>query len=250
VSILPLVNDGSIEKISCYFPILHSIPMRQFAISDIHGHLASFKALLDRLELTKEDELFLLGDFIDRGPDSKGVIDHVQELQAAGYQVHCLRGNHEQMAIDAPTDLNTRAAWLRYGGEETCESFGTDDYTVPDDYLNWMTTLPFYLQTKGYLFVHAGINTHKTHPLTDFTSMLWARNWSDKIDREWLGDTIIVHGHTPTPHQDIQLSLHTLAYVPVINIDAGCFATHRPGMGYLCALELGSHALTFQETVD
>jgi serine/threonine protein phosphatase 1 len=223
--------------------------MRQFAISDIHGYLNTFKALLERIAFSPEDELFLLGDFIDRGPDSKGVIDHVKALKAAGHHIHCLRGNHEQMAIDAPTDFSTRTAWLRYGGKETCASFDTRDFTVPDDYLEWMTELPFYLLTEGYLFVHAGIDTYKTHPLADFKSMLWARNWSDKIDREWLGDRIIVHGHTPTPYQDIQLSLHTLEYLPVINIDAGCFAKNKSGLGYLCALELGSHALTFQENV-
>lgn len=223
--------------------------MRKFAISDIHGHLVTFKALLQQLDFSREDELFLLGDFIDRGPDSKGVIDHVEHLKASGYRVQCLRGNHEQMAIDAPTDLTTRNAWLRYGGRETCDSFGTRDFSVPDDYLAWMSGLPFYLQTDGYLFVHAGIDTFKSKPLDDWESMLWARYWSDKIDREWLGDRIIVHGHTPTPYQDIQLSTLTLEHLPVINIDAGCFATHKQGMGYLCALELGSNALTFQENV-
>lgn len=223
--------------------------MRQFAISDIHGHLATFKALLQRLEFSIEDELFLLGDFIDRGPDSKGVIDYVKELQATGHQVHCLRGNHEQMAIDAPNDSMTRSAWLRYGGKETCASFDSRDYNLPEDYLDWMSALPFYLLTDGYLFVHAGINTFKPKPLDDWESMLWARHWSDKIDREWLGDRIIVHGHTPIPYQDIQLSLHTLKYLPVINIDAGCFAKNKSDLGHLCALELGSHILTFQENV-
>jgi len=223
--------------------------MRQFAISDIHGHLKTFKALLERLEFSKEDELFLLGDFIDRGPDSKGVIDHVKALKADGYPIQSLRGNHEQMAIDAPTDAMTRNAWLKHGGKETCASFGTRDFAVPYDYLEWMTSLPYYLLTEGYLFVHAGIDTFKVHPLTDFESMLWARCWSDKVDREWLGDRIIVHGHTPMACQDIQLSIHALEHMPVINIDAGCFAKHMPGMGHLCALELGSHALTFQENV-
>ncbi|MFK8161249.1 MAG: metallophosphoesterase family protein [Lewinella sp.] len=223
--------------------------MRQFAISDIHGHLATFKALLTRLEFSKEDELFLLGDFIDRGPDSKGVIDHVKGLMAEGYKVHSLRGNHEQMAIDAPTDFSTRTAWLRYGGIQTCTSFGTRDFTVPDDYLNWMSALPFYLETEGYLFIHAGIDTFKSNPLDDWESMLWARHWTKKINRKWLGDRIIVHGHTPTPYQEIQQSIHALKHLPVLNIDAGCFAVETSGMGFLCALELGSNALTFQENV-
>jgi len=75
--------------------------MRQFAIADIHGHLKTFKALLREINFTVFDELFLLGDFIDRGPDSKGVIDYIEELKQTGYTVYCLRGNHEQLCLDA-----------------------------------------------------------------------------------------------------------------------------------------------------
>ena len=70
--------------------------MNKFAISDIHGCAKNFKALLDRISLSLGDELYLLGDYIDRGPDSKGVIDHVWQLQKTGHTVHCLCGNHEQ----------------------------------------------------------------------------------------------------------------------------------------------------------
>ena len=73
--------------------------MSKYAISDIHGCIATFKTLLDKIKFSKEDELYLLGDYIDRGPDSKGVIDHIWYLQKSGYQVHCLRGNHENMLL-------------------------------------------------------------------------------------------------------------------------------------------------------
>ncbi|MEO0876095.1 MAG: metallophosphoesterase, partial [Bacteroidota bacterium] len=66
--------------------------MRKFAISDIHGCLKTFEALLDQIQFTTQDELYLLGDYIDRGPDSKGVIDLIWKMQADGYQVKCLRG--------------------------------------------------------------------------------------------------------------------------------------------------------------
>jgi serine/threonine protein phosphatase 1 len=242
------------ESFSCYlsaslyfFPTSSNFPMRQFAISDIHGHLATFKALLKRLEFSKEDELFLLGDFIDLGPDSKGVIDYVEDLQATGHRVHCLRGNHEQMCIEAPSNRDYWRMWLQHGGKETCTSFDSQDYTVPEEYLSWMGELPLYLETEGYLFVHAGIDTRKPNPLMDKESLLWARYWTNTIDRDWLDGRIVVHGHTPTSFQDIQLSIKAVEHLPVINIDAGCFAKHTSGMGHLCALELGSHALTFQE---
>jgi len=83
--------------------------MKKYVISDIHGCAKTFKALVDRISFSREDELYLLGDYIDRGPDSKGVIDHIWDLLETGYTVHCLTGNHEQMflhAIDARDELS------------------------------------------------------------------------------------------------------------------------------------------------
>ena len=70
--------------------------MRRFAISDIHGCARTFEALLDRIAFTSQDELYLLGDYIDRGGDSKGVLDLIFRFQKEGYAVQCLLGNHEQ----------------------------------------------------------------------------------------------------------------------------------------------------------
>ncbi len=224
--------------------------MRQFAISDIHGHNRTFRALLKRLDFTVHDELFLLGDFIDRGPDSKGVIDHVENLKATGHQIHCLRGNHEQMAIDAEYGNDTWRAWLKYGGRETCASFGTyGEWFVPETYQHWMEDLPLYLTTPGYIFVHAGIDTRKEDPMTDREGMLWSRYWYGSINKEWLDGRIIIHGHTPVSRTEIEMSITALDQLPVINIDNGCFAPASQGMHNLCALELGTHKLTFEENV-
>ena len=75
--------------------------MKQYAIGDIHGCSKTFKELLDKIGLIEGDELYLLGDYIDRGPDSKGVIDTIFELREKGFKVICLRGNHESMLLDA-----------------------------------------------------------------------------------------------------------------------------------------------------
>jgi len=225
--------------------------MRQFAIADIHGHLKTFEALLARIGFTKADELFLLGDFIDRGPDSKGVIDCVEELKNSGHTVHCLRGNHEQMVLDAEYGNDSWRMWLRHGGKDTCISFGTQGYWfVPDEYRKWMAALPLYLETEGYLFVHAGLDFSKTEPLNDPDGLLWARNWTDSLNRDWLGNRIIVHGHTPVPRADIELNLAQAEHLPVIDIDNGCYARSQSGKGHLCALELGGHRLSFQPNID
>ena len=101
-----------------------SLENRKIAISDIHGCCKTFKALLNKIKFNSNDELYLLGDYIDRGPDSKGVIDYIWQLQKEGYQVNCLRGNHEQMMLRAAFVENKLDHWMRNGGETTLFSFG------------------------------------------------------------------------------------------------------------------------------
>jgi len=87
------------------------------------------------------------------------------------------------------------------------------------------------------------------NPYDDLFEMLWIRDWYHKIDKEWLGDRIIVHGHTPTPVFTIKNTLKRLNTLPVINIDAGCFID-RPEFGHLCAVDLSNKEFIFQENID
>jgi len=219
---------------------------RRFAISDIHGCLASFKSLLATINYSKSDILYLLGDYIDRGPESKGVIDYIWELQATGHEVYCLRGNHEQMLLDSiakPIDLYK-------GYPEVLANFGvTDNQDIPKKYIKWMKDLTYYIELEDYLLVHAGFNFEKEDPLSDSDSMIWIRYWYDTINPTWLGGKIIVHGHTPTKQLVIKHSLKELAEIPAINIDAGC-VFQGFGLGHLCALNLDTKTLIFQARID
>ena len=124
--------------------------MRRIAISDIHGCIYSFKALLDKLAFSSTDELYLLGDFIDRGHDSKGVIDLLWELQESGHQIHCLRGNHDQMLLDALSNQEALYNWLRAGGGITLRSFGaTFLEEIPQPYIDFIKELPYYIEIPG-----------------------------------------------------------------------------------------------------
>ncbi len=220
--------------------------MRRIAISDIHGCLDSFKALLQQIELTKEDTLFLLGDYIDRGPNSKGVIDHIWYLQESGHTVHCLLGNHEQMLLD---EYHPRESFYR-AYPEALRSFGVQHVAdIPEEYIEWMEELNVFLEIEGYILVHAGLSFKTNNPLADTKSMIWIRDWQTTIDKEWLGDRVIVHGHTPLYRKKIIKSLSKLEEIPVINIDGGCCFTYK-GMGYLCALDLDALTVTFQERVE
>ncbi len=231
--------------------------MRKFAISDIHGCRKTFLALLEKIQLSTADELYLLGDYVDRGPDSKGVIDEILALQKASYQVHCLMGNHESMMADAFSDDEEKdrrmQLWLQNGGGQTLQSFTTDNGlpNIPEAYFQFIERLQFYFAVDRFLLVHAGLNFRQRNPLMDVVSMLWIRNWYDRIERDWLNGRIIVHGHTPIGQTAIRWQYTNLHMLPALNIDAGCvYYGQREGMGDLCAFELTTQELYFQPNVD
>ena len=210
--------------------------MARYTISDIHGCPRTFCKLLDRIALIPVDELYLLGDYIDRGPDSHGVLTHIWKLRAEGYRLSCLRGNHEQMLLDAVAQH--RAPW---------------DYRPQrkhlQETLDWIGGLPYYLETPGYLLVHAGLNFYTRDPLADTEAMLWARNWEEETDREWLGDRTVIYGHTPRSMREVSVEHQRIRQTQRLCIDSGC-AMPNAGMGYLTALNLDSGELTFQENVE
>ncbi len=206
---------------------------------------------MDKIELTQSDELYLLGDYVDRGPDSKGVIDTVFELRAHQHKVVCLKGNHEEYMIRSRQDEQTFLSWLGWGGLETIQSFGVRSVTaIPERYWIFLDGLSLYHETNGYLLVHAGFNFHIENPFTDRDSMLWIRNWHPDIDYEWLGQRIIVHGHSPRPTRYIMEDLEMLDDQRVIDIDNGCFARHLEGHGKLCAIDLTNRECHFELNVD
>jgi serine/threonine protein phosphatase 1 len=115
---------------------------RTFVIPDIHGcSLTLWQLLFHKLGLQKSDTLYLLGDYIDRGPDSKGVIDSILELQRDGYDVQAIKGNHEQMLIDFVESGSDEMLeyWLENGGTETLQSYGTEDENpvIPREHIDF-----------------------------------------------------------------------------------------------------------------
>lgn len=215
--------------------------MPRYAISDIHGCLDNFQHLLRKIDYSKADTLYLLGDYIDRGPDSKGVIDFIWELQDSGYDVRCLRGNHEEIALSYLT-----SSPYPYHDAALLRSFQARHYRdIPEIYYEWMDTLDYYFETDGYILAHAGLNLRQANPLADRSSMLWIRGCEKNASFEWLEGRVIVHGHTPVSKPKIEKQLENLATVPVLDIDGGCVYTDHPELGYLCALNLDARALSF-----
>lgn len=225
---------------------------RRIVISDIHGHNKTFNRLLEKISFNQEDQLYLPGDFVDRGPDSKGVLDTVMKLIAEGYPVFPTPGNHEDMMLEAVEgDVADKKFWFRNGGKETLASFGVNDpEDIPQRYLDFIETFPSYILLDDCIIVHAGLNFAGPDPLQNQYDMVWIRRWYSNIDYTWLGNRIIVHGHTPLEKMEIEKMLEGLGQSHVINIDAGCYLKDYQGYGHLCAFELNGRKLYFQENID
>lgn len=224
--------------------------MSRFTVSDIHGCAKSFKALLEKINFNKSDILYLLGDYVDRGPDSKGVIDHIWNLQSNGFEIYCLRGNHEdKMLASCKSDIDTQE-WLYWGGRLTLSSFSVSAANqIPEKYIDWLESLEYYSEVDKYILVHAGLNFTEEDPMADQKSMMWMRGYYDTINYDWLKDRIIVHGHTPISRSEIeklQSNLHQFQY---LNIDNGCYYD-KEGQGHLCCFDLDKKTLIFQKNID
>ena len=224
-----------------------------YAIGDVHGCNRSLNALLQRLALRPGDTVVFLGDYIDRGPDSKGVIDTVFNLQETRIQTICLRGNHEQMLLDSldnPADLYS---WLRNGGDKVLAGFGVKHPSeIPEKYLQFIRDTLLYAIVGDYMFVHGGPDWHTQEGrLTNPAVVMWARWWYDQIDYEWLGNRYILHGHTPENFDTMLQQVQELDKQRYLNLDNGCvYAGRRPGLGSLLAFCLETKELYRQPSLD
>jgi serine/threonine protein phosphatase 1 len=225
---------------------MESSATRQFVIGDVHGCIRTLEALLwKQLQVTPADELFFLGDYIDRGPDSRAVVELLQALQRQGYRLTALRGNHEQLLLEALHSEAMFRVWLLNGAEATLRSFGIrHPRELPEQYLHFFASLPLFALTEKAVLVHAGLNFALPDPFADVEAMLWDR--SLRADPERLGGRRLVVGHTPMPLWFIRASLSQ----PKVFLDGGCVYGHASGYGYLCALELRSWQLYVQPNVE
>ncbi len=214
---------------------------RIFAIGDIHGCYDQFREMLElKINLTKYDILVLLGDYIDRGPDSKAVIDYILDLQARKFNLIPLRGNHEVMLLDAFKNKNSLTIWLYNGAEETIRSFGLSKINeIDESYVSFFRDLKYYYSLDNYLFVHAGFNDHISDPFQDVHHMIWTCRETYR-NPKFMNKTII-HGHNPRPASVLKNQLKSNKQV--IGIDTGCVYKGSPGYGKLTAIELNSMQL-------
>ena len=130
---------------------------RYIAITDIHGELGKLESVLSKIETRPDDIFVFMGDYIDRGPDSKGVVEKVIEISKQ-YETITLIGSHEYALLHAKQDDYYHYLFWNYGGPATVKSYGGHFENILDTHGDFFRNLKFYHLTDDYLFVHAGID--------------------------------------------------------------------------------------------
>jgi serine/threonine protein phosphatase 1 len=219
-----------------------------YAVGDIHGRLDLFNMMIEAIRNDhaqcvprQRGLVVLLGDYIDRGPSSAGVIDAILNFETStGLVLRPLKGNHEQALMAFLNDPIAGAPWLSHGGIEALASYGVTvprnppaaDLTeirnklaaaLPPEHLAFLRSLKTLLVFGDYIFVHAGLRPGRPIEEQTENDLLWIRD--DFLRKPWLDDSVVVHGHTPI--SDVELRSNK------IGVDTGAFAT-----GVLTALRL------------
>lgn len=209
---------------------------RLLAIGDSHGCFRQLYKLVTRIiNLTRDDTLIMLGDYVDRGEDSKAVLDMIMQLATDEYHIIPLMGNHEDMMINAPGSSMDNYNWMLNGGGDTLRSFEVSSVDEIDKkYMDFISGMKLYHVIDNFIFVHAGLNDDITDPFEDRNSMLWERRF-EYNSPVFKGKTI-VHGHRP--HSLTELKEQLKHSPPVINIDTGCVYGKEYGLGDLTAIDL------------
>lgn len=227
----------------------HTIDSRNIVVGDIHGCSKTFRTLVGEvIKLTRKDTLILLGDYIDKGPDSKGVLDFILKLKDEGFEVIAIRGNHEELLIKTlEGDNSAKKKWLSNGGDTTLESFGVRSANeIPELYISFLKRMGYYIEMEEAFIVHAGFNFETHDPFADKDSMLEIRDYQP--DEKLLQGKKIIHGHTPVKMDEVRQRI--IDNNTLINIDAGCVFSVKEGKGYLVAIELGSWKLYETKNAD
>lgn len=203
-----------------------------YAIGDVHGRIDLLVKLEEAIEHDAREVkatswLVMLGDYVDRGPNSASVLDRlISKPQGAISRRIYLAGNHEEVMLDFLKNPSSDHRWLDFGGLETLYSYGIYEIPtskqrlqslvqshIPDEHITLLEALPSLMSVPGYCFVHAGIETGVGLPDQDERTLLWSRPPQSVATQ--LNDFTIVHGHTPiktVTHENNWINVDTGAY--------------------------------------
>jgi serine/threonine protein phosphatase 1 len=206
-----------------------------WAVGDVHGCLTEYREIEARIVAGGlPATIVLLGDVVDRGPDSRGMLDLLTAPPTEGLTRLCLLGNHEDMMLAFLASPGANRAWLDFGGRETLRSYGCSHDgrdppalaaalrdSMPAEHRRYLESLPVLALTPGFVLSHAGAAAETPLTAQRKADLVWARHGevADLLPPADLGDRIVVHGHVPVP------LLRQAGWR--INLDTGAFATGR-----------------------
>jgi len=219
--------------------------MRNLVIGDIHACFKTFKKLLEKVELSKNDKLYILGDLINRGKRSKDVIDFIIKKQEEGYKIFPIRGNHEQMVLNLINESRflIEKYTLYYKSSDLLNSRGK----FKKKYIDFFNDLPFYIETDNSIFVHAALDLTRDNIFDNKDFMLYSRHQRGKTKR--LNGKKLIHGHVPEPLDEIKNNVNNKSQI--IGIDNGCiFGSKRKSYGKLVCIDADNLDIFTQKNVD
>lgn len=219
---------------------------RQLLIGDVHGCSLTLKSLIDKIDLLKADQLIFIGDLINKGPDSAGVIDFIISLKEEGYDVHVIRGNNESMLLKIlkkSEDQIERLA-IRFG---ITSLFKKSKWALKNKYLEFFKSTLYYIESDQFFAVHAGFDFSAENPFNDTFQMLWMRNF--KADKTKQHFKPVIYGHRIFPFKKIKKSVEKHKYA--IPLDNGCvLGNEDPDFGRLVCFDFSNNLLITQLNIE
>jgi serine/threonine protein phosphatase 1 len=202
-----------------------------YVIPDLHGRDDLLSEALSAISARGDaGVIVMLGDYVDKGPHSRQVIDRLLRGVAEGWNLVALQGNHDAMMSQALRDPSKMAAWMEKGGDTALASYGGDPAAVPPSHIDWLDRLGLMHVDAHRLYVHAGVDPEL--PLSEQTeaTLLWKRY--PKGFSGGFGDLHVVHGHDNFPEGPLlyegRTNLDTLAW-RTGRLTVGVFDDDRPG---------------------
>ncbi len=226
-----------------------------YAVGDIHGRFDLTQSLLEKIwsdAPSGQNVLIFLGDYVDRGPASKEVVDYLIKLHRPGWEIVKLAGNHEFSLLEFLKSPEIYPAWRTYGGAETLMSYGVkppmfsdaneigrahEEFVTkfPHEHYVFLSSLPYTYEVGGYFFVHAGVRPGIPLNKQAAEDLLWIRDEFLISDQSF--GKVIVHGHTPFERPVVRANR--------IGVDTGAYATNE-----LTAVKLIADSYAFLSTSD
>ncbi|NEP89189.1 MAG: serine/threonine protein phosphatase [Okeania sp. SIO2C2] len=217
---------------------------RRIIIGDVHGHYDGLMVLLEAIAPGKNEKVYFLGDLIDRGPKSSQVIEFVRN---SSYQ--SLQGNHEQMMIQALSDKADKKgaweAWFYSGGNETVESY-RDQGIMPYEDVEWIRSLPLYLDLGDIWLVHAGVNPKLPIQKQTYHEYCWIRKEFHGIEKPYFPNKLMIIGHTITFTFNNVEPGELVRGAGWLNIDTSAY---HPRSGWLTGLDVDNN-IVYQVNVN